>query len=165
MDNKSKLYLLIGGIVAVVLICVLLVGMLDGFWPWQAGSGIGSDYNGIQNSGDKDTTGETGDATLPEGTGDDSATGDTTQDTVGSQGGTESTGTGGGSSNAGGTDIKVDIYVEPTDTTGTGTNTDSSTGTGSNTETGSSEATDPADSTEPSKSGNKTDLNFNDFFG
>ncbi len=46
MEGKKILYLVICGLVAVVLICVLLAGMIDGYWPWQNNAADDQDYTG-----------------------------------------------------------------------------------------------------------------------
>ena len=46
-DNKKILYLAIVGLVAVVLVCVLLAGLIDGFWPWSNDRNMDSNYTGI----------------------------------------------------------------------------------------------------------------------
>lgn len=86
MDNKKRLILIIGGVVAVALVCVLIVGMLDGVWPWQ-NNGLDSEYTGIHTSGNDDTADSTGDAVI-------NGTVDPTGTTAGNQGNSAGDGTG-----------------------------------------------------------------------
>ncbi len=86
MDNKKQL-LVIGGIIAVALVCVVVVGLINGVWPWQKND-IGSDYIGMTTSGTEDPTETTADAAENEtgssntgnngGTGSNTGTGDNT---------------------------------------------------------------------------------------
>lgn len=54
-NSKKRLLVIAAGVVAVVLVCVLLVGLLDGVWPWS--SSIGGGYTGMPTS-DNDSTAE-----------------------------------------------------------------------------------------------------------
>lgn len=45
MDRKKIVYLIAIGAVALVVICVLLAGLLDGHWPWQNDRDMGGGYN------------------------------------------------------------------------------------------------------------------------
>lgn len=35
MSRKNMILLIAGGIVALVLVCILVVGLVDGIWPWD----------------------------------------------------------------------------------------------------------------------------------
>lgn len=104
MDNKKKVLLLISGILAIILVCVILVGLLDGFWPWQ-NSGAGDDYTGMSTSGNKDTTGGTGETTLPENSTAEDPSVDSTKAT---SGGSVNNGGAGSGANSGSTGTVVD---------------------------------------------------------
>lgn len=54
MDNKKNLYLLIAGVVAAVLVCIVLIGLVSGFWPWQIGTN--GDQTGESTVATTDTT-------------------------------------------------------------------------------------------------------------
>ena len=86
MDNK-RLILIIGCIVAVALVCVLIVGMINGVWPWQ-NNDFSGEYTGTNSSGEAGAADETGDTTT-------GGSGDATENTVDSQG----NGTGNGTEN------------------------------------------------------------------
>ncbi len=62
LNNKKILILIACGVVAVVLICILLVGIINGQWPWQNGNMDGT-YTGLATSGEEETTGEAQDVT------------------------------------------------------------------------------------------------------
>ena len=47
MEGKKVLYVAIIGLVAIVLVCVLLAGLIDGFWPWSNDRNMDSNYTGI----------------------------------------------------------------------------------------------------------------------
>ena len=69
MNNKKKLGLLItGGVVAICLFAILLVGILEGIWPWEY-STLGSDYKGMINPGNENVGNGSADATALETTG------------------------------------------------------------------------------------------------
>lgn len=149
--DKKKLWILIGGFVAVVLLVVLLVGMIDGFWPWN-GSNAESDSTGMQTEeqtgdteGSEDTTvpGTTGteDTTAPESTG----STDPTKETTGKGGTGGNTGGNGETEGKGG---KED-GTEPTETT---VSTDVSIGV-------------DVDTTEPSGNGGSFEIDFDDLLG
>lgn len=87
--SNKRLLLIIGAVVAVALICVLVVGMINGTWPWS-NDDLGKDYTGMTTTGD--TTGDTG----TEGTEDPTGTVDATEENAG-------TGTGTGTGNGTGT--------------------------------------------------------------
>ena len=65
MDKKKIAYLMAIGAVALVLICVLLAGLLDGHWPWQNDRDMGGGYNGgtTTQATDDDTLNTTGEGT------------------------------------------------------------------------------------------------------
>lgn len=88
MDRKKKLVLLITcGVVAVCLFAILLVGMLEGIWPWEY-STLGSDYKGMINSGNENVGNGGADATALDTTG---ATGSAGNQGSGSNGGASQT--------------------------------------------------------------------------
>lgn len=62
LNNKKTLILIACAVVAVVLICIVLVGLINGVWPWQYGNMDGT-YTGMATSGEEETGGETQDAT------------------------------------------------------------------------------------------------------
>lgn len=74
MNGKKILYLVGAGTVALVLICVLLVGLVDGYWPWQNDKDMGGGYTGIFT--EDDTTADTQNTTE----------GETTESTEGTSG-------------------------------------------------------------------------------
>ena len=57
MDQKKKAYLIAIAAVALVVICVLLAGLLDGYWPWQNDRDMGGGYTGGTTETTTDTTG------------------------------------------------------------------------------------------------------------
>lgn len=70
--DKHKWLHIVGGVVALVLICVLLVGLINGVWPWS-GKGFFGNYKGnapsqetqqttqsTQKDDDSQATGESG---------------------------------------------------------------------------------------------------------
>jgi len=67
MENTKNLHLLIVGIVAAVLVCVLLIGMLGGFWPWQSNANDELPGESTVNTTGTEPSGET---TLTDPTGD-----------------------------------------------------------------------------------------------
>lgn len=71
MSNKDRVYIVIAAVSAVLLICVVLVGMLDGFWPWEPGNGIINQWFDPDFGKNDETTASTEESTDPE---------DTTQD-------------------------------------------------------------------------------------
>ena len=119
--DKKKLWLLIGGFVAVVLVCAVLVGLLNGFWPWNGGNSAETDGAGVQTEeqtgdtdGSEDTTlpGTTGSVEVTDPEGSDST--DPTKETSGkNNGGNSGTGNNGtGNNGTGDGDIDVDISDE-----------------------------------------------------
>lgn len=93
--HKKKLILLIGGIIAVALICFVLVGLISGAWPWQRND-IGKDYTGMTTtSGTEDPAGDTQDETAsgtedPTETTSDVTENETGSSNIGNNGGTGS---------------------------------------------------------------------------
>lgn len=122
-QNMKKLLVLIGCLVALLVICVVVVGMIDGFWPWQNQTEDGTTLESTTLD-DNQTTQDTLDTTQD-------TTGEATQDTTEETGGNEGSNSGSNSgSNAG--DIEIPIGTEkpgpsigveegegPTETTGT----------------------------------------------
>ena len=121
MENKRKIFLIAGAILAGVLVCVILVGTIDGFWPWLTRNVIGEDYQGILPWGQEETT-ETTEQTEETGTEDTTET-TSSQESTGDNSGSGSTGNTGstdtGNSGSGNqqteedkkTDIKVDVIT------------------------------------------------------
>lgn len=69
MENKSKLLLLIAAVLAVIVTAVVIVGLVNGSWPWDGNGWFGGDYQGMPGKGTTasttqgdttDTTGDTG---------------------------------------------------------------------------------------------------------
>ena len=99
MENKKLLYIIIAGILAVIGLCVLIVGLVDGAWPWGSGK-PGSDYTGMNPAGE-----ETSETTTQDATGDATdGTGDPTESTGGS--GRP------GNNNVVDSDLNIDLEVE-----------------------------------------------------
>lgn len=73
-NSKKRLLLIIGAVVAVALICVVLVGIISGTWPWN-GKDVDENNTGMTTtSGENDTEGTdesniTGTVDTTEGTG------------------------------------------------------------------------------------------------
>lgn len=61
MEGKRILILIVSGLIAVVLVCVLLAGIIDGQWPWENDNDH-PDYTGIAAT-TAETTEETEDTT------------------------------------------------------------------------------------------------------
>lgn len=159
MDTKKKLYICICGVLAIVLVCVVLVGLINGFWPWS-GSGFGNNYQGKNNTVNEDTTAGTDDTTVSDDTTQTDATQDSTGTTTNSGnnqgGGTGSGGNGGGSGNGAsvvveGDDIKIDLRPNKGD------------GDSEEDETESTQGTEPQEPPKPTVSSG-AELDFNDFF-
>lgn len=166
--DKKKLLILIGGIIALVLVCVVLVGLINGYWPWQSGGGK-SDYK----NPDSETTAATDETTEPdssENTGSDDDNADNGSGSAdGSNGSTTATEEG---------DIRIEIdsdgnLVIPGTSGSSGNNSGSENNTGSSGSTTdptqSSETTEPTEETESQKptssaGESKTELDFGDFF-
>jgi hypothetical protein len=124
MDKKQLLLAIAGGIVAIALICVLLVGLINGAWPWEKNY-FDNIYADKPATGQEDTTGDTQDGT----TSDNVDPTETTSGVAGDETGNSNTGNSGsgtgsntGTGNSGsGTDTKdptVGVEVEdPTQST------------------------------------------------
>lgn len=97
-QNMKKLLVLIGCLVALLVICVVVVGMIDGFWPWQNQTEDGTTLESTTLD-DSQTTQDTLDTTQ-DTTGE--ATQDTTEETGGNEGNNSGSNSGGNSgSNSG----------------------------------------------------------------
>ena len=93
--NMKKLLVLIGILVAVLVICVVVVGMVDGFWPWQ-------NQTEESTQGDNTTLDESN-TTLDSSETTQDTTSETTQETTEETGGNSGGNAGGNSGgNAGG---------------------------------------------------------------
>lgn len=110
MENKKRIALIAGAILAGVLVCVLLVGTIDGFWPWVARNVIGEDYQGILPWGQEETT-ETTEQTEEIGTEDTTET-TSSQESTGDNSGSGSTGNSGSGDQQTQEDTKTDIKVD-----------------------------------------------------
>ena len=66
MDNKKKISIGLAAVSAVVLICVVLVGMIDGVWPWEPGKGIIGEWIDPDFGKVDETTGNTEESTEPD---------------------------------------------------------------------------------------------------
>ncbi len=62
-DSNKNIYVVIAVVSAVILICVVLVGMIDGVWPWEPGSGIINQWFDPDFGKDEETTASTEDTT------------------------------------------------------------------------------------------------------
>lgn len=63
IDYKKRAYIVIAAVSAVLLICVVLVGMIDGFWPWEPGNGIINQWIDPDFGKNDETTSSTEDTT------------------------------------------------------------------------------------------------------
>ncbi len=140
--NKRTLALIIGGIVAVALVCVVLVGLINGVWPWS--SNMDDTYTGMHTSGEEETTGDAQDTTIS-GTVDPTQT---TGQTEGTEGTNPVTGDGTGSSTGN----------KPQNPTQTGSDpTKPTIGVEIEIPTGTTEPEGPAQSTDPKDPTQSTD--------
>ena len=78
MNVKRILITALISLVAAGLVCVVLVGMINGVWPWS-GSSFGADYTGPRPGETTETTAETGETTT---TGTEGTTEATTEESV-----------------------------------------------------------------------------------
>lgn len=158
-ENKRKIWLCIGGAVAVLLICVVLVGLINGQWPWQ-NNGAGN-YTGLPNVGTSedetigtdDPTHNTGDIDVTVGV--DMPDNDNNSGNSGNSGNSNNSGNSGGngtsSGNSGGnnnTEIDFDSLLGNTGSSNSGSNTGSNNSGNSSTQTTTPETTAP-EATDP----------------
>lgn len=136
--KKQKWLYIVGGAVALVLVCVLLVGLLNGVWPWQSGSYFGN-YKGTgasdetqgtdQTEQTTEATQENTDATVPgngEGSGGTAGSGSTDSDSTATEGSNNTV--------VEDTDIKIPLGTDE-EPANTGSDTSDGTGTENSEET------------------------------
>ena len=56
--NKKNLYIMIACLVAVLMVCVVIVGLINGVWPWDQTGDPADGYTGIQGGQTEDSTEE-----------------------------------------------------------------------------------------------------------
>ena len=156
-ENKRKIWLYIGSAVAVLLICVVLVGLINGQWPWQ-NNGAGN-YTGLPTVGtsEEETIGTdnptfntenidvTIDVDIPDNdnnSGNSGNSGNSCNSGNSGNSGGNGTGTGnsGGNSN---TDIDFDSLLGAAGNSNSGSNTGSNNSGNSSTQTTTPETTAP----------------------
>lgn len=76
MENKSKLLILVAVVLAVIVTAVVIVGLVNGSWPWDGEGWFDGDYQGMPGKGttasttQDDSTGTSGENTTQDPTGD-----------------------------------------------------------------------------------------------
>lgn len=165
-ENRKKLFLVIGAAVAVVLVCIVLVGLLNGQWPWQ-NNGAGQDYTGMPNNGTSadgtnDPTDGTGDADVTIGVDvpDENNGGNSGSGNGNGGSGNGSSGNGGTGSSGNNSEIDFDSLLGggSGSSGNSGSGSSGSSGSGSSGNSGSdSENTTPEDTTAPADNGGGTE--------
>ena len=148
-QNMKKMLVLIGILAAILVVCIVVVGMVDGFWPWQNQTDAPTNDAGttLDESQTTQDTLETTQNTTAE------TTVETTEETSGNSGGNPGGNAGGNAGGNSGGDLG-DIEI-PIETTQPGP------------EIGVEEGEDPTGSSQGgnNQGGTNVDIDFDDLLG